>query len=356
MRLLPLILIAACTGTEPEDTSDSERPDAPWPSAEQEVYALNGEVTWHVDFDAEAEAAGKTDCSYTRRYTGLEDRSRPWTCRGCHVIVRAEVEMVDGLDDCYAQVTEATPAPVEWIGYAGGIWYRTGVENRPLSEAASARVSNGGFDIAVDVPSESYDGYGLTFTLEGRLDGGLGTGDLYDGLLPPETSACGWSRAIVEEYDGSTRLREEATLPDAHLLDACGEGVRLHQLTGDERYAVIAWVAGGEAASQSWLDEAVASVAGHEPAIQPIAVASLAADDVWTSPTAEQLAALAPDPSLPVLGHRGYGRTVMANGDDFTWPVVAIVAPDRTVIRVERGGFSGWQSALAAIDEHASLP
>ena len=38
-------------------------------------------------------------------------------------------------------------------------------------------------------------------------------------------------------------------LPDAYLPDACGEGVRLHQLTGG--YLVIGHVALGEAASEA---------------------------------------------------------------------------------------------------------
>lgn len=356
MRWLFVVLFVACTSPEPTDTADTVRPEAPWPSVEQELFALSGEVTWEVDFDEEAEAAGKTDCQYTRRYTGLEDKSRPWTCRGCHVIVRADVEMVAGRESCFSQVTEADPREVEWIGYAGGSWYRATQENRPLGISTGASVSNGSIEIGGEFTSRSFDDQGLTFRVSGTLEGSMGVGDLLDGLTPPRTSTCGWERSVVEVYDGGTTARLDGTLPDAYLPDACGEGVRLHQLTGEGRYAVVAWVAGGHEGSEAWLSEAEDAASSSQQSVVPIALWSRANNTIWPSPTQEELAEVAAGRSFPILGHRGYGRTVLASEDDYRLPVVAVVGPNRRILLLERGGFSGWETALEVIEADAAMP
>jgi hypothetical protein len=87
--------------------------DPPEPSTRATV---SGDITWQVTFDATAQGAGATDCSYTRHYEGVEDRSAPWLCPTCEAMFRADVEVTAGRQDCYAQVSSSDPAPVEWIG------------------------------------------------------------------------------------------------------------------------------------------------------------------------------------------------------------------------------------------------
>lgn len=350
----PILLVGCGAAVEPSPI-DTARPVAPWPSAEQEVYALSGEITWEVDFDEAAEASGKTDCSYTRRYTALEDRSRPWTCRSCNVILRADIEMISGREDCFAQVSESDPEPVEWVGYGGGTWYRSTRENRPLGTSATASVTNGAVHVETTIASTSFDDHALVFRVSGDLAGGVAIGDPLDGLAPPQVSACDWDRSTVEVYDGSTTIAVGSTLPDAYLPDRCGEGVRLHQLTGNGRYAVVAWVAGGHAGSEEWLADASAAVADRDPPVLPIALWSLANTTPWPSPTREELEEASSGRGFPVLGHRGYGRTVLAGEVAYQLPVVAAVAPDRKVIHLEQVGFGGWQSVLEAIEDHAAM-
>ena len=54
---------------------------------------VSGEITWTVTFDETAKAAGATDCTYTRQYQGVEDRSAPWLCPACEVMFRADVQI-----------------------------------------------------------------------------------------------------------------------------------------------------------------------------------------------------------------------------------------------------------------------
>ncbi len=56
--------------------------------------------------DATAEAAGATDCSYTRHYEGEEDTSLPWFCPECEVMFTATVEMNARLDEVKWQMLE----------------------------------------------------------------------------------------------------------------------------------------------------------------------------------------------------------------------------------------------------------
>lgn len=344
-----MFVLLGCSGTEPEDTA-IEEVVAIWPAGEQEVYALEGDIIWSVDFGSAGEAAGKTDCSYTRRYRAVEDRTRPWTCRSCAVDLRAEVEMVEGLDTCYAQVTESAPAATEWIGWGGSSWYRSTRINRALGASAAGRPRDGDLAIEAEIFSESHDGYPLRFDVEGLLAGGVEIADLLDGLGPPAEYACGWPQHVAEVYDGSTRLRTGSTVPDAYLLDGCGEGVRLHHLTGVD-YVVIAWVAEGEAESEAWLDALEEQLPSMPASTQAVAIASLDTDARHDPVTAEDLARIGEGRSVPVLSHRGYGDLVMANGEEFVWPVVAVVAPNRRVLTIDREGFSGWEAVATAIED-----
>ena len=116
--LLPALalLLSACPVEEP--------PDEPGPTPTTRA-TLVGEMTWPVDSDADAEAAGAVDCAYTRAYDGVEDRSAPWLCGDCDVVYRADVTMTAGLDDCFSQVTTGDPAPMEHLGFGDGDYWRS---------------------------------------------------------------------------------------------------------------------------------------------------------------------------------------------------------------------------------------
>ena len=99
---------------------------------------LEGSVTWAVDFGPAWEADGLSDCAYTRRYTGTEDRSVPWLCPECDVVFRVDVAMHDPDElACYASLTGSTPAPVEWVGWSDdGRYFRSPLEHYRLASRA----------------------------------------------------------------------------------------------------------------------------------------------------------------------------------------------------------------------------
>lgn len=86
---------------------------------------MTGDATWQVTFDDVAKAAGATDCSYTRHYEAVEDRSARWLCPSCEIMFLADATLTDGLDTCFSQVSTSTPAKQEWLGYGGGTWWRS---------------------------------------------------------------------------------------------------------------------------------------------------------------------------------------------------------------------------------------
>ncbi|MCO4744166.1 MAG: hypothetical protein KC912_05220 [Proteobacteria bacterium] len=350
MRAVALMLLMGCSAVE-EDVRDSPVV-APWPEPVQDVLLIEGDITWHVDFDAEAEQAGKTDCSYTRRYRAVEDRSRPWTCRSCNAVLRADVEMVAGREDCYTQVTESDVNPVEWVGYSAGSWWRSTRENTSLRRSASTSIQGSGFTTSSVSNGRSYDGHDLVFTGEGQMQTGRAEGDLLDGLTPPQVSACGWERAVIETYTGGTTLREGGTLPDAYLPDVCEEGTRLHFQQG--KFQVVAFVAADSTDADSFLDGIDASVgalAEQEIELEVVVLLAEFADDRFSSGL-PSLASFAKQHGLsgPVLDHRGYGPTVLGGGDAVVWPVVAVVDPDLEVLSIQREGFEGWPAVLETIE------
>ena len=90
------------SGSEPSDTDadtdseDSGGGDTGTPT-QGDTRTLSGTIQWTVDFDAEAEALGFTDCAYTREYAGIEDKSQPWLCPECAVVYRVDATVIDGL-------------------------------------------------------------------------------------------------------------------------------------------------------------------------------------------------------------------------------------------------------------------
>src|SRR5262245_46892447 len=81
------------TGGQPGDAATTGVGGSGGSAPAPERATISGDATWQVTFDDAAKAVGATDCSYTRHYEGVEDRSAPWLCPACEVIFHADVQM-----------------------------------------------------------------------------------------------------------------------------------------------------------------------------------------------------------------------------------------------------------------------
>ena len=99
-----MLFLLACVTEKTGETADetpSSDDDGTDPVVTGERATLEGDVTWAVDFGPDSEAAGMADCSYTRHYSGAEDRSAPWLCPECDTVFQLDVELTSGRTDCY---------------------------------------------------------------------------------------------------------------------------------------------------------------------------------------------------------------------------------------------------------------
>lgn len=316
---------------------------------------LVGDITWTVTFDETAKAAGAVDCSYTRRYTGVENSSRPWQCPTCDGRFEASVEMVEGLDDCYAQVTVNDPAPVEWVGYGGGPWFRGG--GALMGEQGTADVEGDTVTVANTVEDiEARAGGFLRFDVTGSLTIGEESGDPEHGFIAAESYSCGWPKADPPAYEGDYILELGATVPDGVFMDACEENVRLHDFAG--AYMVVDMSASDcppcrqkAALEEQFVEEM--SAAGIEVHVVTLLAPSL--DDPLGETTKAHLDnwILTFALEAPVLGDRGWGLAEFspAIGDDTGFPSWAIVAPDLSVLDFGTG-FGGWSPLRTTIENH----
>lgn len=310
-----------------------------------------GVVTWAVDFSAEAEAAGREDCSYARTYTGHEDLSLPWLCPACELLVHADVAMDRGEGDCYGEVSSAEPLDAEWLGYADGVWYRGG--NSALTERGPSTVEGGTWTVTQDVEGETEFGDVVTYHISGTLTLGEEAGSPYGDWVAPETYACGWPKADPPPYEGDYVLEVGGTVPDALLADVCEEPVRLHDLAGRYLVVDISAMDCGPCQSAAQEEEAfVEDMAAQGIEVMVVTMLAPSLSDVAGTPTTRELRDWIDTFGLhsPVLADRIWGLSVAYpyHGDDFGYPTFILVAPDLTVLSTSVG-YGGWDSFATEI-------
>ncbi len=318
---------------------------------------LTGEVTWSVTFDAEAKAAGASDCSYTRRYIGVEDTSRPWGCPGCDQRFRTEVEIIDGLDTCYRQVSGRPPGTEEWLGLGDGPWWRG--RGALMSQQGTASQAGGTVTLVNSVSEVAAAAGGmLSFDIAGELQFTEESGDPLNGFRPPESYACGWNKADPPPYVGDYTLAVGATVPDGAFKDVCDEPLRLHDLAGT--YLVISMSAADCPPCQAMAVEEerfIADMAAENIAVSVVTLMAPALTDTLGLTTLAILESWASTFALasPVLADRGWGLSVFqpALGDNTGYPSWAIVDPALTVIGFGTG-YDDWSSFAATLRADAA--
>lgn len=325
------------------------------PQPQPQRKTLSGDVTWQVTFDDVAKAAGATDCSYTRHYEALEDKSAPWLCPSCEIMYLADVQVTAGLDDCYSQVTSSMPAKKEWIGYGNGVYYR-GVGG-PMSEQGTAGVDPAKVAVANSVDAvEAPVGGTLSFAIAGEFATGLVDGDPMNGFVPPETYACGWPKANPPEYVGDYLLKKGATVPDGLFRDKCGETVRLHDFKG--AYFIVDMSAMDCPPCQAMASEEeqfVQDMAAQGITVYIVTLLCPSLSNVIGETTQTMINNWTNnfDLTSPVLGDRGWGLSIFEPAigvDQIGYPSWAIVNPDLIVLDFTTGygGFGDAQTVILA--------
>ena len=367
--LFVLLALTACSDPEKQETDAVEteqpapeaaqEPETNEPSAppiEAEVLALNGSIIWNIDFDTDAEALGFTDCSYQRDYTGIEDRSAKWLCPTCEQMFLLDVDLSQGLEDCYQQIA-TSPAPQERLGWtADGEWRRAPAPSYALTEQGAVTWDGASFTTANTTEVELDDGGTFTFDIDGTFALSEGIGDPMHGMTPPSSYSCGWQKADPPAYDGDYTLAIGQTLPDGVFLDQCNESVRLHDFKGT--YIVIDISAVNCPPCRSMAETEPAFADDMEQQGIPVSVVTLMAPSLSEvlSPTPQETLlewVESYDLHSPVLSDRGWGYWLggTALGDEFAYPTWIVIDPELNVLAMGTG-FSSWDEIATTITNH----
>lgn len=367
-----LVLALGCVPTEKPGGDSGEDALAgtctPWSDAPvdklpaQEPRAartLSGSITTTLDFDAEAEALGYHDCSYTRAYRLLEEvTDQGWLCPECAWLVKGQTEVVDGYDACFLQISDSDAVRVEQLGgvLAGESVhvYRSGLENVPLSDtgAVVARTEvDGGAPFMVSWLDEGeLDGGGL---LSLSAAGGLVSGISADHLVEDPAAArltpytCGWplqspGGAVTDWYPTTGGV-----YPNPRLTDTCGEEVALWDFRG--RYVVLDAASPDCGPCNAMADTAAAfeaAMAEECITVATVTLLNLSLSAVNLPADAETVAAWIAEHHLtsPVLADEGFGYDVLApyvsglSGDEgMSLPSAVVIAPDGRLVGGEHG-------------------
>lgn len=315
---------------------------------------MSGDATWQVTFDDTAKAAGATDCSYTRHYEAVEDRSAPWLCPSCEIMFLANVTLSDGLETCFKQVSTLEPFEQEWLGYGNGQWWRS--PEGPTTQQGTATVTDTSIVTANQVPDlDAAVGGKMAFAVTGQLTLGEAEGDPLNGFVPPDTYACGWPKANPPPYTGNYVLAKDAIVPDGLFRDKCDETVRLHDFKGT--YLVVDMSAIDCPPCQSMATEEeqfVTDMAAKGIEVKVITLLAPSLSNVFGLTSTAKLNSWTTkyDLTSPVLADRGWGIAEFEpaiGADQIGYPSWAVVRPDLTVVDFVTG-YGGFVEMATIIE------
>jgi hypothetical protein len=358
--MLLLGLSIGCTNLQPdtkigETAEPNEVEDID--ITEFDVLSLSGSITWVLDFDAEAESNGYTDCQYKRDYIGIEDWSAPWLCSDCESVFLVDVDLSEGLEDCYQQIA-TEPSAQERLGWTQDDLFRRGAAPAYAQTEQGLVTWNGSnrFTTSNQVENSLENG-NFMFDIIGDFELAEGTGDPMQGWTIPETYDCGWPKADPEPYSGSYDLEIGGVLPDGIFADQCGQPVRLHDFKG--QYLIVDISAENCPPCQS--------MAEQEPAFKTLMAENDIEVTVITLLAPSLSAVLDPTPTSmllewadtyglhdPVLADRGWGYWLgnAALGDGFGYPTWIVIDPELVILDIGNG-FSSWDDIATLIQENS---
>lgn len=328
-----MLLFLACAVEKTEPTDDTATV-----GTEDQRTTLDGTITWAVDFGADSEAKGMADCTYTRTYSGAEDRSAPWLCPDCETVFQLDVEITDGRD-CYDLISDTDPVEVEYLGWDDAEWYRGA--GSWLSARGPVTLAGDEVTVSQSVSAEEAEA-DWAFEITGTLTLGTEEGDPYRGYYPPESYACGWPKADPPAYEGDYVATEGSTLPDGVFHDVCEEPVRLHDFAGSWLVVDISAMDCGPCQSMAGDEEAfLEELRGEGYDVQVITMLAPSLSDTGGTPTTAELQDWIDSFGIdsPVLADRVWGLSTVGlqMPDDFGYPAIVVADPDLTVTYVQIG-------------------
>jgi hypothetical protein len=357
------VLLVSCVSVDyGVDTSDSAV-EPPVYEAADPVPAVRSaaEVTWTLEFDTDAEAAGSADCSYRRTFTGVQSLEQRYLCPACEALTWGEAEIVEGLD-CYQQlVPDGVALTFEGWGYStDGAFFRSGGENRPAGELAE-----------FVPPAEEGDPVSLGWEAEYELTAGGAmvlsasgtfswwtdeTTMLEDPWTPREsrTSSCGWPRNNPGNLDLDYTLADGSTVPNVRLEDQCGELVDLWDFYGS--WLILDSSQEDCGPCRTMAEQAPAFVAEMAAAgveLRMISLMGNGLDHPWGTPSLSVVERWVEAFALddPVLADRGYAYSLFPaylGAESFGYPAWIVVDPEMKLVGGQVG-FSSWDAAREII-------
>jgi hypothetical protein len=365
------------TAGDDDDTTGSDDDDDDT-AATVPALTVVADITWSLDFDADAEAEGYVDCAYTRAYEGVQFLDQPYLCAGCTIQLAGTATMTEGFASCYEPIFGGVEARPEFWGFGwpdvdGGAapFFRSAAENMyttsPLATVDSVSLDTSfelGWDseyTLADLGIEAEGVMGLAAAGTAVVSEDPGT-QLTDPYVPrAEPYACGWPTDNPGSLDTDWVLALDATLPTAALEDECGELVNLWDLYG--RYLVIDSTQPDCGYCLLMAEDAPGFLDEMDGLGIPTEFVSLLGEglnNVIGEPTQAAF-----DSYLSSYGHggpllkdRGYGYAMFKpywddQGEDLGYPTWAIVRPDMTLLHVGKG-FSDFEEIRGLIVEDAS--
>ena len=350
-----LAVLSACgTPGKGGDSAASETGDtAGVEDAVQTVtgHRAEGEITWALDFDEEAESLGYVDCAYTRSFEGQEILDQPYLCPDCEPMVKGQAVMSEGFDDCYEPIFGGSSESTETWGFAtdkrkGTVsFYRSNRENSLMGELATIENYAAGTEFNVAWASDYDLTKGGIMTLSASGQGRVWSDEslqLEVESARTEPYLCGWPTGDPGTLSTDYVLAEEATFPTASLEDACGEDLSIWDLYGN-------WLIVDT--SQPDCGPCQSMAADMTAVIETLADAGISAHYVtllgnglsypYEEPSSDNWSSWLTsfDDGQPILKDRGFGYAVFQPyfADDFGYPAYAVVRPDMTVAAVEKG-------------------
>lgn len=342
-RILMMLCVVGCTGDSGSDTGSEGR------------ATMVGSISWTLDFDATAEAAGHSDCTYTRNYNGVEDASVPWLCEDCDHVFRNTVALDEA--DCLAQISTYPQPPEEWFTLDDGNVYRSSTSN--LVQISTNAVDGDTVTISFADGGNAVMGGAYTSTLAGGLELGQDDQAIDPPWEPSNTGSCGGSATDAPAYAGRYEMVANQVIPDGIFEDACGDRVRLHDFEGEYILLMAGWTDCPTCMNLETLsvESFLAGLSDDGISVKPIWLLSQGRAPALT-PTDGEVQAWITDLSLgdrTVLADRKFMMSVLspAIGDRIEAPATVVLGPDLTVLGFE-SGFSTLDDLAASIRSDAA--
>ena len=336
-----------------------------------DAVRLESTVTWTLDFDTDAEAAGWVDCAYTRAYEGIQRVDLEHICPHCEVIVEGEALMTEGFADCYEPLFGGTESRTETWGYAGTDLFRRGASQLPLSTDPLASLDTPSGD-GSSQPAAWESEYGVN-DADGNEVGRFvlsasGTvswaEDPYTPIEEPygpraTAYACGWECNDPGDLGGTYPLSPGGVVPNFRMLDQCNEPVDLHDLYGS--YIVLDSAQSDCGPCLQMAEQAEAFKDRMTEAGIPVRLVPLLGNglsEVYGTPSQETRDIWVDrfSPRDPVFADRGWGYASIGQylsdheGTDIAWPAWIVIGPDMTVI-TGAVGFGSWDTIGRIIED-----